>query len=249
MAQVRQTPVLIVENRGLVRIVALNRLDKLNALDTELTQALHDALQDADHDAVVRAIVLTGNGRAFCAGADLSEFKQLTPANQDLVERRADLTCRTQAMMQKLSKPIVSAVRGAAVGGGAGLAIGCDMMVAGSDLKFGYPELKHSIVPALVMTGLQRSLGRKAAFEMISLGRLIGAEEALKLGLANRMVEPDQVVETAVAIAEQWAAANPRAMAAVKSLYYQVADLPYDEAMAAGRYVNAAMRAFREDET
>ncbi|TPN85614.1 enoyl-CoA hydratase/isomerase family protein [Mesorhizobium sp. CU2] len=247
MEQARQAPVLIVENRAAVRIVSLNRPDKLNALDTELTQALHDALQAADGDAGVRAIVLTGNGRAFCAGADLSEFKQLTPANQDLVEKRADLTCRTQAMMQKLSKPIVSAVRGAAVGGGAGLAIGCDMMVAAADLKFGYPELKHSIVPALVMTGLQRSLGRKAAFEMISLGRLIGAEEALKLGLANRVVEPDQVVEAAIAIAEQWAAANPRAMAAVKALYYQVADLPYDEAMAAGRDVNAAMRAFRED--
>lgn len=247
MEQPRQTPVLIVEDRGPVRIVALNRPDKLNALDTELTQALHDALQAADRDDAVRAIVLTGSGRAFCAGADLSEFKHLTPANQDQVDQRADLTCRTQAMMQKLSKPVVSAVRGAAVGGGAGLAIGCDMMVAGTDLKFGYPELKHSIVPALVMTGLQRSLGRKAAFEMISLGRLIGADEALKLGLANRVVEPDQVVEAAISIAEQWATANPRAMATVKSLYYQVADLPYDEAMAAGRDVNARMRAFRDD--
>ncbi|MBN9220539.1 MAG: enoyl-CoA hydratase/isomerase family protein [Mesorhizobium sp.] len=248
MEQAGRAPVLVVEDRGPVRVVALNRPDKLNALDTELTQALHDALQAADHDEDVRAIVLTGNGRAFCAGADLSEFKQLTPANQDLVEKRADLTCRTQAMVQKLSKPVVSAVRGAAVGGGAGLAIGCDMMVAGSDLKFGYPELKHQIVPALVMTGLQRSLGRKAAFEMVSLGRLIGADEALKLGLANRVVEPDQVVETAMAIAEQWAAANPRAMAAVKALFYEVADLPYDEAMAAGRDVNAAMRAFRDDQ-
>lgn len=248
MEKTPETALLSIESRGPVRIVVLNRPDKLNALDTALTQALHDALEAADGDAGVRAIVLTGAGRAFCAGADLSEFKQLTPTNQDLVEKRADLTCRTQAMLQKLSKPVVSAVRGAAVGGGAGLAIGCDMMVAGGDLKFGYPELKHSIVPALVMTGLQRSLGRKAAFEMVSLGRLIGAEEALKLGLANRVVEPDHVIEAAVAIAEQWAAANPRAMAAVKSLYYQVADLPYDEAMAAGRDVNARMRAFRDDQ-
>lgn len=249
MNEATQSPMLMVEDRAAVRIVILNRPDKLNALDTELTQALHDAMEAADRDAGVRAIVLTGAGRAFCAGADLSEFKHLTPANQDLVEKRADLTCRTQAMFQKLSKPVVSAVRGAALGGGAGLAIGCDMMVAGSDLKFGYPELKHSMVPALVMTGLQRSLGRKAAFEMISLGRLISAEEALRLGLANRVVEPDQVVEEAVAIAGQWAAANPRAMAAVKSLYYQVADLPYDEAMTAGRDVNARMRAFRGDKS
>nr|WP_314093591.1 enoyl-CoA hydratase/isomerase family protein [uncultured Shinella sp.] len=247
MTQTDASPILISEDRGPVRILSLNRPDKLNALDTALTQALHDAMLAADADEAVRAIVLTGAGRAFCAGADLAEFSALTPANQDLVEKRADLTCRTQAMMQRLSKPVVSAVRGAAVGGGAGLAIGCDMMVAGADLKFGYPELKHAIVPALVMTGLQRSLGRKAAFEMISLGRLIGAEEARALGLVNRIVAPEAVVEVALEIADQWAAAHPKAMAAVKSLYYRVADLPYDEAMAAGRTVNAQMRSFREE--
>jgi enoyl-CoA hydratase len=197
MTQTDTSPIFMSEDRGPVRILSLNRPDKLNALDTALTQALHDALLAADADDAVRAIVLTGRGRAFCAGADLAEFSTLTPANQDLVEKRADLTCRTQATMQRLSKPVVSAVRGAAVGGGAGLAIGCDMMVAGTDLKFGYPELKHSIVPALVMTGLQRSLGRKAAFEMVSLGRLIGAEEARALGLVNRIVAPEAVVEAA----------------------------------------------------
>ena len=247
MTQNCVSSVLLSEDRGPVRILSLNRPDKLNALNTELTQALHDALLAADADDAVRAIVLTGNGRAFCAGADLSEFSTLTPANQDMVVRRADLTCRTQAMMQSLTKPVVSAVRGAAVGGGAGLAIGSDMMVAGANLKFGYPELKHSIVPALVMTGLQRSLGRKAAFELVSLGRLIGADEAQALGLVNRIVPPENVVEAALEIADQWAGAHPKAMAAVKSLYYRVADLPYSEAMAAGRAVNAQMRSFREE--
>ncbi|MBB4095985.1 enoyl-CoA hydratase/isomerase family protein [Ochrobactrum pecoris] len=239
--------VLRVENRDAVRIITMNRPDKLNALNTALTQAIHDAFLAADQDAEVRAIVLAGHGRAFCAGADLSEFDTLTPANQDLVEKRADLTCRTQAMMQSLSKPVVSAVQGAAIGGGAGLAIGCDMMVAASNLKFGYPELKHSIVPALVMTGLQRSLGRKAAFEMISLGRLIGAQEALALGLCNRVAAPEEVLEKAIEIAEAWAVANPFAMAAAKTLYYQVADLPYAEAMSAGRDLNAKMRSFRKE--
>src|SRR6266702_5518555 len=176
-------PLVLTENRGAVRILSMNRPDKLNALNTALTQALLDALELADTDEGVRAIVLTGEGRGFCAGADLSEFEDLTPEHQQLVGKRADLTCRTQSILQKLAKPIVSAVRGSAVGGGAGLAIGCDMVVVGRDLKFGYPELKHSIVPALVMTGLQRQLGRKAAFEMISLGLLIGAEEARALGL------------------------------------------------------------------
>jgi len=241
------TSILLVESRGAVRIITMNRPDKLNALNTELTQAIHDALLEADRAPEIRAIVLAGSGRGFCAGADLAEFDTLTPDNQDLVDRRADLTCRTQAMMQGLSKPIVSAVQGAAIGGGAGLAIGCDMMVAATNLKFGYPELKHSIVPALVMTGLQRSLGRKAAFEMISLGRLIGADEALSLGLCNRVVAPDALLDAALEIAEAWAAANPLAMAAAKSLYYRVGDLPYDEAMVAGRELNAKMRSFRRE--
>lgn len=236
---------LLVENRGAIRILRMNRPEKLNALNTALTEALLHAFEAADADDSVRAIVLTGEGRSFCAGADLSEFKNLTPEHQHLVVKRADLTCRTQAILQKLNKPVVSAVCGAAVGGGAGLAIGCDMMVAGTDLKFGYPELKHDIVPALVMTGMQRHLGRKIAFELISMGRLLTATEAAELGLANRVVPPAQALETALEIATVWAAANPMAMAAVKNLFYRVADLPYDAAMAAGRDVNALMRSFR----
>lgn len=235
----------VVEDREAVRIVRMNRPDKLNALNTDLTQGLLDALAAADEDEAVRAVVLAGEGRGFCAGADLAEFKDLTPEHQHRVLARADLTCRLQSKLQEMKKPVVSAVQGAAIGGGAGLAIACDMMVAGADLKFGYPELKHDIVPALVMTGLQRQLGRKAAFEMISLGRLIGAEEAQALGLANRVVAAVAVVDAALEIAGQWAKANPMAMAAAKALFYRVADLPFDAAMAAGRDVNALMRGFR----
>ncbi len=242
-------PVLLSETQGAVRVLRLNRPDKLNALDTALTQALLDALEVADADEAVRAVVLTGEGRAFCAGADLAEFRDLTPEHGQRVARRADLTSRCQSAAQRMSKPVVAAVQGAAVGGGAGLAIGCDMAVAATDLKFGYPELRHSIVPALVMTGLVRQLGRKTAFELISLGRLLGAEEAVALGLFNRAVPPDEVEAAALEIAGRWAAANPQAMAAAKSLFYRVADLPFDAAMAAGRDVNALMRGFREAET
>lgn len=237
---------MLIENRGAVRILRMNRPEKLNALNTQLTQALLDALAAADCDETVRAVVLTGEGRSFCAGADLGEFKDLTPAQQHLVAKRADLTCRTQSILQKISKPVVAAVRGSAIGGGAGLAIGCDMFVAATDLKFGYPELKHSIVPALVMTGLQRQLGQKIAFELFSLGRLLGAGEVQALGLSNRVVAPDAVEAEAMGIAEIWAAANPLAMAAAKNLFYRVADLSYDQAMAAGRDTNTIMRSFRE---
>jgi enoyl-CoA hydratase len=93
---------------------------------------------------------------------------------------------------------------------------------------------------------LQRQLGRKAAFEMISLGRLIGAEEAKALGLVNRIVEPGAVLDTALDIARSWSAANPLAMATTKSLFYRVADLPFETAMAAGRDANILMRGFRK---
>src|ERR1043165_6412325 len=168
---VRQDVVLRADH-GPVQVIRLNRPDKHNALNTELTTALLDELHAADTDSSVRAVVLAGAGSSFCSGADITEFATLTPGNQDAVVRRADLTARTQLLPQQLSKPIVSVVWGNALGGGAGLAIGCDMMVVTDDVRFGYPELKHSLVPAIVMTGLQRQIGRKLAFEMISHGRL-----------------------------------------------------------------------------
>lgn len=232
------------EDRGAVRILTLNRPEKMNALNTALTQGVLDAMLEADAATHIRAVVLAGAGRAFCAGADLAEFRHLTPDQSDAVIKRADLTCRVQMVMSQISKPVVAAAQGPAVGGGAGLAIGCDMTVVGRDLKFGYPEVKHSIVPALVMTGLVRALGRKQAFEMISLGRLIGADEALALGLANRIA--DDPLAEALTIAEAWAAAEPRAMRAAKQLFYRVSDLPTEAAMQVGRDVNAMMRSFRE---
>ncbi|WP_199785906.1 MULTISPECIES: enoyl-CoA hydratase/isomerase family protein [Actinomycetes] len=236
---------LLTENHDAVRVLTLNRPDKLNALDTALTRALDTALDEAGRDPSVRAVVLTGAGRGFCAGADLNEFSSLTPGQPEAVLERAALTARLQTRMQQLPVPVVSAVRGAAVGGGAGLAIGADLVVAGSDLKFGYPELKHSIVPALVMTGLVRHLGRKLAFELVSTGRLLTAAEALSSGLVNRVVEPAETVPAALAIAQRWASVEPRALAAAKDLFYRVADLPTDAAMRAGQDVNALMRGFR----
>jgi len=118
------------------------------------------------------------------------------------------------------------------------------MMVAASDLRFGYPELRHSIVPAIVMTGLQRQLPRKVAFELISTGRLLSAAELHELGVANRAVEPEDALDAGLEIATAWAAASPVALATTKGLFYRVADLGFEEAMRAGRDVNALMRGF-----
>ncbi|WP_020501635.1 enoyl-CoA hydratase/isomerase family protein [Sciscionella marina] len=238
--------VLHTEDEDGVRVLRLNRPEKLNALNTELTRALHDALVEADRSDDVRAVVLAGAGRGFCAGADLSEFGQLTPENPAAVLERAELTSRTQSLLRELSTPVVSLVQGAAMGGGAGLAIGADMTVVAEDVKFGYPELRHSIVPAVVLTGLQRQLGPKLAFELISLGRVLNGAEMLEFGLANRVTEAEGLLTEGLAIARSWAQASPLAMATTKRLFHRVADLPYAEAMRAGQDVNVIMRGFRE---
>lgn len=240
-------PVLLFEDRDAVRILTMNRPDKLNALNTALTMALCDAFSAAQDDPAVRALVLTGAGRGFCAGADTGEFKDLRPENQHLVLERADLTARLHTLLRAVPKPVVAAVRGAAVGGGAGLAIGCDMMVAGTDLKLGYPELRHGLVPALVMTNLVRQMGRKRAFELIATARLLNAADADGWGLVNRVTDPQNVVETAFGLAQICAQAPPMAMQTAKSLFHRVAELPFEAGMSAGRDVNALMRSFSKD--
>ena len=238
--------VLLQSTKGAVRILTMNRGSKHNALNTELTQSLLDALRAADRDDAVGALILDGAGPSFCAGADLSEFKDLTPENQRLVLDRADLTCALHRQIQNGRKPVIGVAHGNALGGGAGLAIACDLLVAAPDLRLGYPEMRHSIVPALVMTGLQRQFGRKAAFRMIALGEILSAGEARQAGVVNE-VAADR--EAALALALDWAGrlarANPMAMAATKELFYRVADLPFEAAMQAGRDTNALMRGFR----
>ena len=235
---------LLLENRGAVRVLTMNRPDKRNALNFALTEALLEGLRAAGADASVGSIVLTGAGPAFCAGADLSEFKELTPANAPLVERRAELTMQLHGIFSCLSKPVVSAINGAAMGGGAGLALAGDVAVMASSAKLGYPEVKHGIVAAIVMANLVRNVGRKAAFELVATGEPVDAARARSLGMVNRVAAPEQLLPDALALAEKFAGVERAAMSATKALFYRVLDLPFDQALDAGRDVNKRMRAF-----
>src|SRR5262245_8820305 len=236
---------LLIENHGAVRVLTMNRPEKRNALNQALTQALLDALLAADADESVRCIVLTGAGRAFCAGADLSEFKDLTPDKADLVDRRAGLTMKRQGISMQLTKPVVTAVNGAAMGGGAGLAIAGDIALMASSATLGYPEVKHGIVAAVVMANLVRNVGRKAAFELVAAGEPLDAARALSLGMVNRVTAPEQLMAEALAVAQKLAAVERPAMAATKELFYRAVDLPFAQALAEGRDVNKRMRGFR----
>ena len=235
---------LLIEDRAAVRLLTLNRPDKRNALDTALTKALLEALRGTDEDDDVRAVVLTGAGPAFCAGADLSEFKGL--ADPKAAEARAELTMHLHLIFSKMIKPVVTAINGAAMGGGAGLALAGDLAVMGEGAKLGYPEAKHGIVAAIVMANLVRQVGRKSAFELVGLAEPIGARRALELGMVNRVVPEADLLSTALDLAGKLAAVHPPAMALTKRLFHEVADLPLEQALEKGRDANKRMRSFRK---
>jgi enoyl-CoA hydratase/carnithine racemase len=235
---------LLIEAGGPVRILTMNRPEKRNALNSELTQGLLNAFRAADADESVGCIILTGAGPGFCAGADLSEFKDLQQAVA--AENRAELTMQLHLVFSKISKPIVTAINGHAMGGGAGLAIAGDLAVMAEGAKLGYPEPKHGIVAAIVMANLVRQVGRKAAFELVALGEPIDAQRALQLGMVNRVVEQKDVVAEAVALAEKLAAIKRPAMAETKRLFHEVADLPLAAALERGRDTNKRMRNFAQ---
>lgn len=237
-----QTTVLLVETRDGVRILTMNRPDKRNALNSALTQALLEALRAADGDEGVAAVVLTGAGQGFCAGADLAEFKDLKDPRA--AEARAELTMQLHLTFSRIKKPVVTAINGAAMGGGAGLAIAGDLAVMAESAKLGYPEAKHGIVAAIVLANLVRQVGRKAAFELVSLGEPIDAARAFALGMVNMVVPDAQVVPAAIAMAEKLAAVSRPAMAETKRLFHEVAELPLAAALERGRDLNKRMRNF-----
>ena len=235
---------LLVEDRDGVRVLTLNRPDKRNALDTALTRALLEALRATDEDDDVRAVVLTGAGPAFCAGADLAEFKGL--ADPQAAEARAELTMNLHLIFSKMIKPVVTAINGSAMGGGAGLALAGDLAVMAEGAKLGYPETRHGIVASMVMANLVRQVGRKAAFELVALAEPIDAARALALGMVNRVVPSEALLSAALELAGKLAAVNAPAMALTKRLFHEVADLPFEEALERGRDANKRMRAFRK---
>jgi len=236
--------ILQLEDVGAVRILTLNRPDKRNALDVNLTSALLESLRSADAEDGVRCVVLTGAGKAFCAGADLGEMKNVL--DPKAADQRTDLTVQLHLAFSKMVTPVVTAINGAAMGGGAGLAIAGDLAVMAKSAKIGYPETKHGIVAAIVMANLVRQVGRKAAFELVSLGEPVDAQRALQLGMVNRVCSLDELMPTALGFADKLAAVKRPAMAETKRLFHEVADLPLAAALERGRDTNKRMRNFAQ---
>jgi enoyl-CoA hydratase len=224
-------PDLIVsEDHGAVRLLTMNRHDKMNAFNGALSSALIEALGLASDDASVAAVVLTGGSRAFSAGADMKEATSHGERTQrQAIAAGAHGTALYDAVAG-VNKPVIAAVNGYALGAGCAVAISADMVIAGEGAVFGYPEVKRGLAATAVTPTLVAQIGRKAASELLLLCENIPAARAEMLGLANRVVADDAVIARALEIAATMAAFDHDALWMTKRMIRRSADLPLDQA-------------------
>jgi enoyl-CoA hydratase len=202
------------EHRGAVALVTLDRPEALNALDRELLEALGARIAEVGADASVRAVVVTGEGRAFAAGADIEAMRAMSPAQAEDFSR---LGHRVFDALEALAVPTIAAVNGYALGGGCELALACDWIYASEKARFGQPEVKLGLIPGFGGTGrLARRVGPGWARELILTGEPVRAELAERIGLANRVFAPGALLDAALAAGEKAAARAPLAVAHAK---------------------------------
>src|ERR687895_1196900 len=207
-------PLVLVERQPEQRtaLVRLNRPKQLNALNAAAMDALCDALEGLDRDEEVRAIVVTGNERAFAAGADIGEMAGATPVDMLRANRIGQWD-----RVRRITKPVIAAVNGWCLGGGCELAMTLDLIVAGEGAKFGQPEINIGVTPgAGGSQRLTRAVGKSKAMEMILTGEPIDAREALRLGLVARVTTDELCVEDALDLAAQIATKAPIALRLAK---------------------------------
>ncbi|MFK7958963.1 MAG: enoyl-CoA hydratase-related protein [Phycisphaerales bacterium] len=223
------TDSLLVADDGHVRTITLNRPDVFNAFDDALTMDMQKALKDAARDANVRVLILTGNGRAFSSGQDLGDLKDRYVPGY-VPEYRKDLLKRYNPIIEQLAgmdKPVIAAVNGVAAGAGCSLALACDMRIASEHASFIEAFVNVGLIPDSGSTWfLPRLVGMARAFELCCTGRKVGAEEAERIGLVNRVVPADDLLTVATTEATRLASLPPRAIALTKRLLLQGATRP-----------------------
>ena len=208
-------------------LVRLNRPKQLNALNGAVMDALCDALEALDRDDGVRAIVVTGNERAFAAGADIGEM-----AGASAVEMLRSNRIGQWDRVRRISKPVIAAVSGWCLGGGCELAMTLDLTVAGESARFGQPEIKIGVIPGAGGTQrLTRAIGKSKAMEMILTGEPISATEAERAGLVARVVPDELVVEDALALAATIAAQSPLALRLAKEAVNAAYEMSLSDAL------------------
>jgi methylglutaconyl-CoA hydratase len=226
--------------------IVLNRPEKRNALDGALVGEIKAALADAAADSRVRVVVLTGAGRDFCSGADLGELRAM--AEKGPLENMAAARAIGEIFLaiRRHRCPVIAAVRGRALAGGCGLATACDVLLAAESAQFGYPEVNIGFVPAMVMALLRRQVAERRAFELLALGGVIGAREAMSIGLVNAVFADNSFDDDVDAWVGRLARKPAAAVSMTKSLLYHGDGLSFEAAIEAGVYANALARTTEE---
>jgi enoyl-CoA hydratase len=205
---------ILTETRGRVGLVTLNRPEAMNALNNTLMRELMDALDAFDKDDAIGAMVVTGNQKAFAAGADIKEMADKTV--QEMYDRDP---IAHFGRIRTIRKPVIAAVSGWALGGGCEIALSCDMIVASETAKFGQPEITIGVIPGAGGTQrLPRAVGKAIAMEMVLNNRTLSAQEALGFGLVNRVVGVDAYLDEALKLAAEIASRAPVAIRAAKQV-------------------------------
>lgn len=229
-----------------VAALTLNRPEKRNALNGELIRALGEALDRTARDASVRVVTLAGAGSDFCAGADLAELDRIAELGREESLEDARALGRLFLKMRRHPRPIVGLVQGRALAGGCGLATACDLVLARDDAELGYPEVHLGFVPALVMTILRRKTTEARAFELASLGRRYGAEEAMRLGIVNTVFPASAFAAEADRFVKELASRPSGALERTKRLLYELDGLDFEGGLERAAEVNAEARTSEE---
>ncbi len=232
------------ERDGRLAIVTLNRPGRRNALDSVTVAELRTAIALCAADTGVSVILLRGAGPDFCAGADLEELSAKVAQNDDTANRADAMQLGELLIEMRGSRvPIIAAVHGNALAGGAGLATAADMVVAAEDANFGYPEVHIGFVPAMVLALLRRAVGEKKAFELITLGERFTAAEALRIGLVARTFPSAGFADASLDFARGVAGRSGSALELCKKLLYETDGMSFREGVERGADVNVQARA------
>jgi len=227
---------------GSVARITLNRPEKRNALNDAVIAGLKENLKKAAADRNVRVVVIAGAGKDFCSGADLSALQKI--AGGAIAENSEDARSLLELflLIRALQVPVVAAVSGRALAGGCGLATACDLVLASASARFGYPEVKIGFVPAMVMAILRRNVSEKRAFELITRGAEISAEQAMAFGLVNQVFADESFDTDVRAYTSEFEKMSASAMGLTKTLLYQMDNLAFPEALETGADVNVIAR-------
>jgi enoyl-CoA hydratase len=219
---------ILTEQRGRVGLITLNRPQAMNALNNQLMRELMDALEAFDKHEEVGAMVITGNEKAFAAGADIKEM-----ADKSIHEMMDKDHIAVFGRIRTIRKPVIAAVSGWALGGGCEVALSCDMIVASESAKFGQPEINIGVIPGAGGTQrLTRAVGKVIAMEMILNDRRLTAQEAYQFGMVNRVVPVDTYLDEALRLAEEIASRAPVAVHAAKKMINQAFELTLSDGLA-----------------